>query len=455
MGKLPAFVRSGEAARLFPVLADTSKEGRTLSIFLACLENVSGFGRAMLGGLGVRVGSRGRIDTFTEVMLAKTASDAKYRPDGLIVVNTGKSTWTALVEAKVGAAELTNPQIEAYLSLAKLNGIDAVITLSNQFTPLPTHHPLSISSVLTRKVELFHWSWGNVITQAQLLRELGEVEDREQLILLAELQRFLLHPSSGVKEFDQMPAAWSDFCASVAAGGTISAKDAKSQEVVGSWHQALDRVTTVLSRQIGDHVQIAMGRAEATDPTERIKKALSGLASDAYLQSDILIPNAAAPAQICIDFRKRVVTLSMRLKAPADRKSTKARLSWLMRQLADAETKDVHVRLLWPGRANATQYPLSILVGSPESATTDRPNMVAGAFEVLLVKDLGSKFAQRKIIVSEIINAASTFHANIGERLTAWQAKPPKIAEQKLEPASVSTDALRQQVEQEALQRTG
>lgn len=455
MAKLPDFVRSGEAARLFPVLADTSKEGRTLSIFLACLENVGGFGRAMLGGLGVRIGSRGRIDTFTEVVLAKTTADAKYRPDGLIVVSTGKSTWTALVEAKVGTTELTNTQIEAYLSLAKLNGIDAVITLSNQFTPLPTHHPLSISSVLTRKVALFHWSWGNVITQAQLLRELGEVEDREQQILLAELQRFLLHPSSGVKEFDQMPAAWSDFCISVAAGCAISAKDAKSQEVVGSWHQTLDRMTTVLSRQIGDHVQIAMGRAEATDPTERIKKALSGLASDACLRSDILVPDTAATVQLCADFRKRVVSFSMRLKAPADRKSTKARLSWLLRQLADTEAKDVHVRLLWPGRANATQYPLSTLLKTPEVAVADRPNMVAGSFEVLLVRDLGSRFAQRKIIVSELINAATAFHIYIGERLTAWRAKPPKIADEKLEPASVSTDALRQQVEEEALQRTG
>lgn len=134
MGQLPDFVKSGEPARLFPVLADTSKEGRTLSIFLACLESVGGFGRAMLSGLGQKIGTRGRIDTFTEVVLAKSDGTAKHRPDGLIVVHTGKATWTALVEAKVGAAELTNEQIEAYLNLAKLNGIDAVITLSNQFT---------------------------------------------------------------------------------------------------------------------------------------------------------------------------------------------------------------------------------------------------------------------------------------------------------------------------------
>src|SRR5688572_9653781 len=137
MTKLPSILQRGEPSRLFPVLADTSKEGRTLSIFLACLENVGEFGRAMMASLDQRVGVRGKIETYTEVGLHKTITGGKHRPDGLIVVSTGKSTWTALVEAKVGAAELTNEQIEAYLTLAKLNGIDVVVTLSNQFTSLP------------------------------------------------------------------------------------------------------------------------------------------------------------------------------------------------------------------------------------------------------------------------------------------------------------------------------
>jgi hypothetical protein len=455
MGQLPDFVKSGEPARLFPVLADTSKEGRTLSIFLACLESVGGFGRALLSGLGQKIGTRGRIDTFTEVVLGKSVGDAKHRPDGLIVVNTGKSNWTALVEAKVGAAELSNAQIEGYLNLAKLNGIDAVITLSNQFTPLPTHHPLTVSPVLTRKVALFHWSWGNVITQAHLMQELGEVDDREQLILLSELRRFLLHPSSGVKEFDQMPAAWSELCESVAAGGVINTKSQQCQDVVGSWHQLLDRVTTVMSRQVNNHVQIVMGRAEATDPNERLKKASAALTADVALTADIVVPNAAAPMRVRADFRKRGVSVSMRLRAPGDRKSTKARVSWLLKQLAGAEPKDLHVRLLWPGGAKATQYPLATLADNPEIANDERSGLVVSSFEVLLVRELGAKFAQRKIIVAELVKSASQFHASVGERLTAWQPKPAKIAEGKLEPASVGTEALRDEAEREALDRAG
>lgn len=453
MTKLPSILQRGEPSRLFPVLADTSKEGRTLSIFLACLENVDEFGRAMMASLDQRMGVRAKIETYTEVGLHKTIAAAKYRPDGLIVVSTGKSTWTALVEAKVGAAELTNEQIEAYLSLAKLNGIDAVITLSNQFTSLPTHHPLAVNGTLTRKVDLFHWSWGYVITQAHVLRETGDVADREQLLLLSELQRFLLHPSSGVKEFDQMPAAWSELCAKVAAGALPTAKASETQEVVGAWHQALERVTSVLSRQLNDHVEVQMSRPEASDPAVRMKSSLDGLTREACLQNHLLVPGAAAPIQISADLRKRAVTLQMRLKAPADRQSTKARVSWLLRQLAQTESHDVHVRLLWPGRAAATQFPLVKLREAPELASRDREGMSVLSFEVLLVKDLGAKFAQRKLVVTELIKASTEFYNHVGSYLTAWQAKPPKISDAKLEPASVSAEALREQVEQEALDR--
>lgn len=453
MTKLPSILNRGEPSRLFPVLADTSKEGRTLSIFLACLENVDEFGKAMMASLDQRMGVRARIETYTEVGLQKTIAGAKHRPDGLVVVSTGKSTWTALVEAKVGAAELTNEQIEAYLNLAKLNGIDAVITLSNQFTSLPTHHPLAVSGALTRKVDLFHWSWGYVITQAHVLRETGDVADREQLLLLSELQRFLLHPSSGVKEFDQMPAAWAELCAKVGAGALPAAKAIETQQVVGAWHQVLERVTSVLSRQLNDHVEVQMSRAEASDPAVRMKGSLESLTREACLTNHLLVPAAAAPIQISADLRKRAVSLHMRLKAPADRQSTKARVSWLLRQLAQSEVRDVHVKLLWPGRAAATQFPLAKLREAPELASQDREGMSVLSFEVLFVKDLGAKFAQRKIVVTELIKASTEFYNGVGSTLTAWQAKPPKIADAKLAPASVSAEALRERVEQEALDR--
>ena len=105
MNDRPEIIVQGERSRLFPVLSEASKEGRTLSILLSCMEYVDEFGQAMLADLGIRAGVRSKIETYTEVVLRKSA-DGKFRPDGLIVVRTGSRIWTALVEAKVGNSEL-------------------------------------------------------------------------------------------------------------------------------------------------------------------------------------------------------------------------------------------------------------------------------------------------------------------------------------------------------------
>lgn len=451
--KLPPALVGGERARLFPILADTSKEGRTLSIFLACLENVPEFGRALLGSLDLRLGARASVESYAEVVLRTGLADRKHRPDGLLLVDTSRTKWTALVEAKVGAAELTNEQIESYLELARLNGVNAVITLSNQFTALPTHHPLTVKASLTKKVDLFHWSWGYVITQAHLLTNNGEVRDREQLVLLKELQRFLLHPSSGVKEFDQMPVAWANVCSSVAAGASPIANAALAREVVGGWHQLIDQLTTQLSRQIDANVRIELSRQHAGDPSLRVKESVAELGRDGCLRSVLLVPDAAAPIEMLADLKKRSVTLQMGLKAPADRKSTKAKVAWLLRQLSQVEAKDLHIRLRWPGRATPTQYPLADLLANPDLGAAGRETSSLMRIEILMVKDLASRFGQRKNFVSEFLAAVPEFYDKVAENLRAWQPRPPKLPNDKVAPDSVSSDALREELELESLDR--
>ena len=56
--ELPEPLKGGEAARLFPVLAETSREGRALSVFLACLGSVDDLAGTLLATLGQRVGVR-------------------------------------------------------------------------------------------------------------------------------------------------------------------------------------------------------------------------------------------------------------------------------------------------------------------------------------------------------------------------------------------------------------
>jgi len=105
MSNLPAYLKQGEPARLFPVLADTSREGRLTSIFLSILPQIPSLSEEIFKTVGFRVGKRTRIETFTEIVFSQ-GNDSNCRPDGLIVINSGKTTWTALVEAKIGKAKL-------------------------------------------------------------------------------------------------------------------------------------------------------------------------------------------------------------------------------------------------------------------------------------------------------------------------------------------------------------
>lgn len=453
MVDLPDMLSRGERARLFPVLADTSKEGRTLSIFLACLQNVNELGRGLLSGLGVRIGVRSRIETFTEVVLQKSNGKDAFRPDGLIVVTNGSNRWTALVEAKVGASDLSTEQVEAYLELAKLNGVDALITLSNQFAPLPSHHPVNVGAVARRRAALFHWSWMYVLTQSTLLLSNEDVADRDQRVILQEMTRFLLHPSAGVKGFDQMPAAWSDLVGHVQAGGAISAGSSDAKEVVGAWHQEVSDLCLTLSRQLGTDVDIRIPRAHLTDPSQRQKADLAKLAGEARLHATLIVPAAAAPIEVCADLEKRSVMFSMWLRAPDDRKGTKARVTWLLRQIPAVDVDRIYVRMFWPGRTAYTQRSLKALRENPDLAGADRAGQAVLSFEVMLVKDLGAKFGQRKTFIGELESAAPEFYEKVGENLKAWQARAPKLRDEKADPGDVGTEALREEMEIEALAR--
>lgn len=453
MAELPAFVARGERARLFPVLADTSKEGRTLSILLSCLENVEEFGRAMLSDMGQRIGQRSRIESFTEVVLHKGTAELTHRPDGLIIIRSGSNQWSALVEAKIGNSELYPEQVEAYLELARLNGIDALITISNQFTSLPAHHPLPLSSIARRKAAVFHWSWMYVLTEATLLLSNDEIADRDQRIILNEMIRFLLHPSAGVKGFDQMPAAWTDVVSLVQAGGEISPAAESTKEVVGAWHQEVRDLSLVLSRQLGVDVQVKVPRAHAEDPNTRQKADLMRLAGEKTLATTLLVPGAAAPIDVCADLQRRSIMVSMRLRAPEDKQSTKARLNWLLRQMTRADANEIHVRLYWPGRSAHTQHLLTRLRENPDPACLDRPGAVVNALEVVLVKDLAARFAQRRNFINEMEGIVAEFYERVGQHLRAWIAPAPKLREERVEPATVGPEVMRRDAEQMALER--
>ena len=66
--KLPDYLAQGEAARLFPVLSTTSKEGRTTSIVMPFMVQIEELGAALLQSVGQKSGKRAQLHAFTEVV---------------------------------------------------------------------------------------------------------------------------------------------------------------------------------------------------------------------------------------------------------------------------------------------------------------------------------------------------------------------------------------------------
>jgi len=388
------------------------------------------------------MGTRARVEAFTEVGFSTRTGEKKLRPDGLITMQVGSRQWSVLVEAKVGNNDLTAEQVESYLDLAQENGIDAVVTISNQFASSPAHHPIAVKGRARSKVQLYHWSWMYLLTEADLLLSNGVVSDTDQRYLLSELVRFLTHESAGVKGFDAMPKAWTEIAQMIRAGGAISQTSPEAIEVVGAWHQEVRDLSLILSRQVGVEVANKLPRALASDSNARMKSDLAHLADTKSVAATLTIPDAAGPLEVIADLSHRTVNVSVRMQAPADKKSATARVNWLLRQLQKSPAEDVHIRLNWPGRGPHTQHSLSALRENPALAGEAKPKAQVSSFDVCLVRQLGGRFVQSKNFIRDLEEIVPSFYLKIVQHLRAWQPPAPKIRDGRTTANDVAPEAL-------------
>lgn len=439
----PDFLASGERARLIPVNAATSKEGRITSCFLASVMSVDEFAKGLLASIGVRLSKTSKVECYTEVVFKnKDRSEAKIRPDGLIVVTTGNKKWSAIIEAKVNNNEHQCEQVEAYLDLAKKNKIDAVITLSNQFSATPTHHPICVNKTKIRNVSLFHWSWTYLIAEAVMWVKYHGVNDPDQAYILEELVRFLQHDSSGVTSFDRMNSSWKDVCSSIQNRIALKKGSNEIQESVGSWHQFIRNITLHLSLSIGEDVTVYLKKAHKDNAMKRLDDDSALLASDQVLSAYFDIPNAADRIKFTADLETRSMTVCMRLKAPDERATTKGRINWFLSQLKKTTNDNIAVRVAWPSRAPDTLATLTqIKEKGIDILFSDNLTLKPTAFEAVLTRDLGAKFKGAKTFVQESEPLLLEFYEQAGQHLKEWVAAPPKVRTKHAEALIEDADA--------------
>ena len=417
----------GQRAALFPALSEGSKEKRAVSILLACMERVPELTKTLLQGQGAPLGKKSRLKAWTEVgPVGKRGTD---RPDGRIEVGgTRGRRWDALIEAKIGKASLENAQIEAYLAECRAAGASALITISNDFAVLANHHPTYRGKV-GKGITLLHWSWGSILTKCRLLTDGGEIEDRDHHWILEHLIRFLSHPSTGVTRFDRMPASWKEVVEAVAAGAGVEKSSEAALEVAAGWIQETRDLGLQLTELLHQPVPVKLSRTEREDPVIFTNRVLEGLHKEHGLEVDYLIPDGVSALNVRADLRSKTLTSSMTINAPEDRKSAKARVNWLLRQLVKTQEDGIHVKAVY-GRRTDVQAALGRVRENPGTLNKEDPKICPRQFEVKLISDLGRKMAGPKTFVQTLEEHVPAFYTQVGQHLRPWVPSAPRVATQ-------------------------
>ena len=444
---LPKFLSQGESARLFPVLSMTSKEGRATSILLACIVYVEKFGGSLLASIGQKRGKLTKMKAFTEVVFQDQSVDADGRPDGLIIAVSKKNEWKALLETKVGNNKLNVEQVERYRNLARDHKVDCVITISNQFATTPQNHPVAAIRKSRSKIPVFHWSWMSILTTTELLVLNKEVADPLQLSMLNELRRFLTHDSTGVRGFDRMPKEWGLLNKLISTGGQINVKSPEVQIVLDAWHQETRDLSLILSRMTGAKVKEKLKRHHLKNPAQRQKDEKIYLQEHCQLCCSFEISDTAGPIDVLADMKRRTIEVGMSLKAPEDRKSSRARLNWLLRQIKAENIDALFIRLNWPGSSGFTQFSVSELRENIDIINEDKKHLVTNGFHLFYSIRLGARFTQSTNFIVDIENIVPDFYSNIGSNLSAWKKPAPKIPKERITPDAVSPDAMSEEAD--------
>jgi hypothetical protein len=414
---------SWHEARLIPtsgINGPEEQERRATSALLAVLSAVKEFGRSFTKPMGAPVGT---FECYIEVPFV--LGEQRLYPDGLIRVSRGARSWTALVEVKTGPNKLATEQLENYLDIARNEGFDAVITISNEIPAVAGQHPTKVDRRKTRKVELHHVSWSQVLADAVLQKEFRGVADPDQAWVLGELIRYLEHKKSGALEFDDMGEAWVPVRDAVSTG-TLRPTDKGIAEVVARFDALLRFTSLRLGRQLGTEVMPVVSRKEATDPSIRAQALTEALCRDGVLTGSIRIPDTAGLLVVTADLRASKVTCHVDLDAPKEGRAT-TRVNWVVRQLKNAPDHTRVEAFVNHGRGSSAAELLSKVREDPTALVVD-PTKELKSFRVATSANLGSKRGRgRGAFIDSVLAAVDGFYADVLGSLRTWSAAPPKL----------------------------
>jgi hypothetical protein len=362
--------------RLFPsvhIKSEREAELRATASLLAMVSAVPEFGRAVVRRAG---GFGGRLSCFTEVPFKLDRSDGAapedLRPDGLIQAVYGKKRWSALVEVKVGKAGLDQEQVDKYHRLAWQEGIDAVITVSNQSALPSGRPPVKLRKGKLHKIPVVHFSWERLLSKAQILGRKKAVSDPDQKWMLDEWIRYVDDAKSRIVEPPELGSGWNE----VLKAARTKALDTRANEledVTSHWIGYLQKAALRLSAKLGVEVQPRLTRKEQKEPGIYLERLIKEARANEVLSGALKIPDAAGDLRVDVFLHSRSVRYGLELQAPEEGWQA-TRVNWLVRQLRgiDDLPTDLQVSIGWSSWGLLTAGPVSRLLADASTFMRDQ-----------------------------------------------------------------------------------
>lgn len=408
-------------ARLIPITSASgveAQERNAASALLAVATAVKEFGRALVKPLGAPAGN---LQAYVEVPLR--LGDKNFRPDGLITVTRGGKSWTALVEAKVGSGSLEPTQMNAYLDIAREQGFDAVLSLSNHYVTSSSQYPIEVDKRKLKKIKLVHRSWVDVLTEAVVQKEHRGVSDPDQAYILGELIRYLSDPRSGVVTFNNMGSAWTKV-KDGARAQTLRKADPEVGDLAIRWDDLIRYLSLHLTMDLGRDVRQVLVKGEDTI-SSRLNNLKESLGSVGVLYATLAVPDVAGNINLQADLRARQITVSSQVDAPKEGRS-KGRVSWLLRQLQEA-SDDLRLEAKIARSQASLAESLATVRERPETLYPDGGREIR-AFDISLNRNMGLKRdASNGSFIDSIIATTEDFYRLVLQNLRPWKPAPPKL----------------------------
>ena len=435
---------SGHEVRLFPsvhIKSDREAELRATASLLSVIRAVSEFGRAIVHLSG---GPTGRLSCFTEVPYQLDSGGGKppeeLRPDGIIQSVRGKTRWVALVEVKVGKANLDPEQVDKYHRLARDEGANALITVSNQPALPNGRPPVSLDGRRLRSVSVSHFSWERLLSEAQLLSRRKEVADPDQKWILDEWIRYIDDPASRIIVPPDLGSHWGHVL-KAARTGALDQSDSELRDVAGFWVGYLRKAALRLRAKLGVDVQTRLSRKEKSDSELHLERLIASVRANGPLSGVLRVPDAAGDIQIDVFLNSRSVRYGLEIRAPTEGRQT-TRINWLARQLRGLSLpSDLLVTTGWNVRGLFTSAQASQIVENPGALLIDRngaslPKDVEPKFFRLqwTTKLQGSRGGSSAPVLEGISKGLEDFYLRVVEDLVPFVPRAPRLVTKEVEP---------------------